>query len=396
MSQNLRTLSLLFSGLLVLLFFASYSLAIAEDVQKASPFLNIYKPEQAHPSYTLYPVVGNGEVQLIDMDGKILHRWPVDAERARLLPNGHLMVIFGSKWGRNRSPWKEKRNLVAEVDWQGKIVWKYEAADEAHHDLWRLENGNTIFLRRTMVPEEDRKKIKDPVRRAASVRSDSIIEVNPEGKVVWQWHAHEHLDLNKCGRRGCEFLRGKKKDRIRSNDWTHMNTVVVIPENRWFDAGDERFRPGNLTVFPRSWWTAMIVDRQSKEVVWRYEGDYRGGLGGGHEPHIIPKGFPGAGNMLIFDNGSNAHPNESFILEINPVTKELVWVYEDPKFYSVRRGSVQRLKNGNTFISECLTGRAFEVTPKKDIVWEYKSEFPINRAHKYDYGYCKRCDALRQ
>ncbi|MDC0358901.1 aryl-sulfate sulfotransferase, partial [Oligoflexia bacterium] len=342
-----------------------------------SQYLSIYDPKRASGGLTLYPVVGNAEVQLLDMRGKVVHRWNVDAERARLLPNGHLLVIYGSKWGRNKKPWKDLRNTIAEYDWDGAVVWKYEAADEVHHDLWRLPNGNTIFLRRTMVPAAFRQKIKDPVRRVANVRADSVIEVTPEGKVAWQWNAHEHLDLNDCGRRGCGFLRGTAPDSVRSTDWTHTNTAFVIPDNRWFDAGDTRFRPGNVIVFPRSWWTTLVIDRDTKEVVWRYGGDYKGGLGGGHETHIIEKGLPGAGNMLIFDNGSKAHPNESFALEINPVTKKIVWLYEDKNFYSIRRGSLQRLPNGNTFISECLSGRAFEVTPDKQIVWEYKSPFPI-------------------
>ena len=34
-------------------------------------------------------------------------------------------------------------------------------------------------------------------------------------------------------------------------------------------------------------------------------------------------------------------------------------------------GSVQRLPNGNTLISESEKGHVIEVTPDKEIVWEY-------------------------
>ncbi|MBI1313757.1 hypothetical protein GC176_20895 [bacterium] len=40
-------------------------------------------------------------------------------------------------------------------------------------------------------------------------------------------------------------------------------------------------------------------------------------------------------------------------------------------FYAPIISSVQRLPNGNTLIDEGTTGRAFEVTPAGDIVWEY-------------------------
>jgi hypothetical protein len=37
--------------------------------------------------------------------------------------------------------------------------------------------------------------------------------------------------------------------------------------------------------------------------------------------------------------------------------------------------SAQRLPNGNTLIDEGADGRIFEVTPAKEIVWEYVSPF---------------------
>ena len=62
---------------------------------------------------------------------------------------------------------------------------------------------------------------------------------------------------------------------------------------------------------------------------------------GSHHTHIIPKGLPGEGNVLVFDNGGaagfgdpnpgapdgtwNALRDSSRVLEINPVTLELVW-----------------------------------------------------------------------
>jgi hypothetical protein len=50
------------------------------------------------------------------------------------------------------------------------------------------------------------------------------------------------------------------------------------------------------------------------------------------------------------------------------------WFYrgdrENP-FYSETCGSCQRLDNGNTLITESDSGRAFEVTRDKKIVWEF-------------------------
>ena len=68
----------------------------------------------------------------------------------------------------------------------------------------------------------------------------------------------------------------------------------------------------------------------------------------------------------------------SRVIEVNPVSNEIVWEYagEPPiSFYSQATSSADRLPNGNTLICEGTPGRIFEVTANKDIVWEYI--FPI-------------------
>jgi hypothetical protein len=59
------------------------------------------------------------------------------------------------------------------------------------------------------------------------------------------------------------------------------------------------------------------------------------------------------------------------VLEINPVTLELIWSYNGPRFYSSNISSAQRLPNGNTLITEGASGRLFEVGGDRKIVWEY-------------------------
>jgi hypothetical protein len=61
----------------------------------------------------------------------------------------------------------------------------------------------------------------------------------------------------------------------------------------------------------------------------------------------------------------------SRVLEINPVTLELVWSYTNPRFFSTNISGAQRLPNGNTLITAGAGGRVFEVTKEGAIVWEY-------------------------
>lgn len=344
----------------------------------------IYDPDKCFNGYTLFTYLyTDPEVKLIDMNGNLVHKWKSRAERAKILKNGNLIV--------NETREGEKKPIVAEYDWNGHRLWEYEPPNRVHHDLQRLENGNTLLLTFEHMPDEYREKIKDPTRRSAKpISSDVVLEVTPNKKIAWEWHAYEHLDVNLH----CELWN--------PGDWTHINTVQALPENRHFDAGDRRFRPGNILLSPRNLGFIFIVDKETKEIVWRYSGNYKGGMSGQHEPHMIEKGLPGEGNIVVFDNGappmrSSAHVDRSFILEIDPVTEETMWKFEDSvRFHSFFRSNGQRLSNGNTLICESEGPRIFEVTRESEIVWEHAFEWNprFGWAYMYSYDYCPQMKDL--
>ncbi len=237
------------------------------------------------------------------------------------------------------------------------------------------------------------------------LEDERIIEVSWDGDVLWEWLASDHVDelgfsedARNAIHRSVEWNKARQ-----SADWLHFNAASYVGPNHWFDAGDERFRPDNVLVSSRGASFIAIIDR-SGAIVWRMGPDYRdsgalealGQIIGQHHPHIIPAGLPGAGNLLVFDNGGSsgygsanpAAPNGvnafrrdySRVLEINPVTLEKVWEYsiagtEKFRFFSHYVSSAQRLPNGNTMITEGAHGRIFELTPENEIVWEYISPF---------------------
>ena len=51
-------------------------------------------------------------------------------------------------------------------------------------------------------------------------------------------------------------------------------------------------------------------------------------------------------------------------------------------FYSTAVSSSERQPNGNTMICEGSPGRIFEVTPNKEIVWEYINPFFVTGANR--------------
>ena len=357
----------------------------------------LYEPDACSNGYNL--ISGADGVKLVDMNGQTAHFWSVDPDkrrgfihRARLLENGMLMLLFG---GVDRRNWG-----VVEFDWDGNETWSFEPEHYPHHDFWPKDNGNVLLICQDAVPETVTAKITDPERRSEIILEDYLIEVTREGRIVWRWNQHEHLDINKCNKVPASRDWPAGKDNNTITDWTHTNTIQALPENRWSDSGDTRFRPGNVLISMRQLDTICIVDRESHEIVWSYTGDYRGGLSGQHEPHMIEKGLKGAGNIIVFDNGASpqkdlAHCGCSYVLEIDPSTKEAVWAYDKgDRFYSRFTANCQRLPNGNTLILEALSRRLFEVTPEKELVWEHVLTDNAQRVYRYPYDHSPQTAAL--
>ena len=357
-----------------------------------------YDPEKCYNGYTPILVAGDGgpTVGLIDMNGNVVQRWQIDGgsgkggvPRARLLPNGRLLVL--------RTVGRAKGGYAQEYDWNGDLVWEYAPPEGLwpHHDIEKTADGNTLIICRETVPAEIRQKAKEPERREM-LYADVIQEISPDKEVVWEWHQYEHIDIDRRINvpAPVDWWAGPENNTL--VDWTHTNTIQALPENKWYDAGDERFKPGNVLQSLRQLDLVILTDRDTKEIVWEYTGDYNGGMSGQHDSHMIEKGIPGEGNIIIFDNGASpttnlAHCGCSYVIEVNPTTDEVVWAYDQKEqFHSNFTSSCQRLPNGNTLILEAAHGRLFEVTPECEIVWEHVfGKAPrTQRAYRYGYDYC--------
>jgi hypothetical protein len=312
-----------------------------------------YRPDASAGGYTLI-LYKRRVPMIIDMNSRIVHLWPdVRAVgRVRLDRRGNLVVIGTD-------------NLIKRYDWDGNLEWYYRLAveeDFPHHDLIELANGNYLVLAR------DR-----------ATRTGYLLEVDRKGRVVWEWRSMDHVD---------DF---PTWDRERK-DPTHFNSIHELPPNRWFESGDERFRPGNILVSARHLNTVFIIDKRSSEVVWQYSKD----LDYQHEASMVPEGLPGAGRILLFNNG---HRNRngyrrSLVQAINPISGEVEWKYGSRFFFSSIAGTLQELPGGNFFIASSHGGRVFEITPAGTIVWEWVPPYLPIRPERLPYDHCPQLAAL--
>lgn len=370
----------------------------AVQVRDYAQYITVNDASSVSPGLVLIPFSGSDKIILIDNKGQLKHQWNVDVDRARLDKDGNLLAIHGSKFRHEEEPWNGLRNTVSLYDATGKDYWNYTVRHPAHHDVQILDNGNILFLTRDYLPKSRWPELKNKYRQMSGLEYDVIVEVNPERQEVWRWSALDHFDLNFCGVKDCDYrtkrfgrpLKEKAKEdkqekaRLKIRDWTHANTISVIPENKWYNQGDSRFKPGNIIFMAKNFQIFFILDRQTGEIVFKETGDFFGGIGNAHEPHMIPEGYSGAGNILIFVNDGIQNKKQSTIVEFDPVNRKVVWTYQSKNFFNATRGSLQRLLNGNTFISEDNTGRVFEVNKNGKMVWEFQAPEPVSRGRRYE------------
>ncbi|MCR9296354.1 MAG: aryl-sulfate sulfotransferase, partial [bacterium] len=257
----------------------------------------------------------------------------------------------------------------------------------------------------------------DPAKLEAEfIYSEKIVEVKPQGlhgaEEVWTWRLWDHLiqdfdsELPNFGsprdhprRVDLNYVRDAQAD------WIHMNAVDYHPEwdqlilsPRWFDelwiidhsttkeeaassqggryghGGDLLYRMGN----PMSYGHGKLEDKL---------------LFGQHNCMWIPEGFPGQGDVTVFNNGTSEPRKgyssvEQFRLPVDEQgvyrlnanmafePPQVVWSYSrGEEMFSFRISGAERLANGNTLICSGDQPWLLEISPDKKVVWENRRQY---------------------
>jgi hypothetical protein len=344
--------------------------------------------------YTLLNNLYFGTI-LIDMEGNLIHKWsPFDPQPAKMLQDGS--IIMGRDY-RIHGFASSEFNTLEQLDWNGNITWSFSGWEDQrarqHHDFEREGNPVGYYAPgqdfkpygKTLVLSHQNKVNKSISRRP--LIDEFIYEIDWSGNLTgFQWLASDHY--NQMG------FDNKTKHGIFVNpgilcdgDWLHINSLSMLGENKWYSMDPinySYFDPQNIIVSARNTNSIYIISRQTGDIVWRVGPDYSrtteygqklGQFIGLHNAHMIPKGLPGEGNILLFDNGGIAGygyfgmPDHlrpwSRVVEFNPVTYDIIWQYSNIKlnwffprtgerhnFFSHYVSSAQRLPNGNTLITE--------------------------------------------
>ena len=366
--------------------------------------------------YTLFRAGGSKYAYLIDPLGRIAHSWQDTFSNgtfyhAKLLDNGNLLNI--------------KHDSVLEFDPRGNVVWQYKPGGQLHHDFLKMPNGNVMLLVRGIKTREEAiaAGANPEFVNESGIKYDYLIEARPTGasggEVVWEWSAWDHLvqdfDPSKPNYGAIAehpelidinfSLEQTSASRSRApNDWTHVNAIDYNPEL------------DQIMLSPRHFSELWIIDRSATTEEARGHSGGNSGMGGDllyrwgnprayghgtladqrlfyqHQTHWIPPGLPGAGNILVFNNGNEFAGYERFYSSIDELAppvdgyryrrapnsayppSDLAWTYvaETPTdFYAASLSGTQRLPNGNTLIADGIAGDIFQVTHDGKVAWKY-------------------------
>ena len=308
--------------------------------------------------------------------------------------------------------------------WDDQLLWAFDYSTAnyvQHHDIEVMPNGNVLILateKKTNLAAISEGRDPSLVASTGELWSEFLVEVQPVGTdsgiIVWEWHVWDHLVQDFDSSRNnygvvadhpelmdLNFVPGTVKA-----DWLHANAVDYNP---WLDqvmismgesseiwiidhgtttqeaagnsggprgkGGDILFRWGNPQVYQRG----DTTDQQ-----FSYQ----------HHAHWIQADSPDSGKVMVFNNGrirdyssvdiidppvtSPGNYAQDPVQPYGPALPEFSYTSDSlTDFFSKIMSSGDQLPNGNLLVCVGAKGENFEVTPNREIVWEYIN--PVSR-----------------
>ncbi len=293
----------------------------------------------AYGGYTLFAARRNKSSFLIDRHGQLIHRWEHYLWHIRLLENGNII-------GRDR-------DAIYEFDPAGSLLWEYQPPDRLHHDFLLLPNGNLLLL---LWESKTRAEAIAAGANPAFVSDDSldiptIVEVRriyPDAAaVVWKWSVWDHLVQDYDSSKANYGIVAQRPELVDINYNLRQMGRISTANNNMLHANGLDYNPelDQILISARHFSEIWIIDHSTTTAEAAGHSGGNGGRGGDllyrwgnpqahragafadqqlfwqHRPYWIPPGLPGAGNILIFNNGAEYLGRDlgySSVVEITP------------------------------------------------------------------------------
>lgn len=311
------------------------------------------------------------EFRLIGRGGEVVHKWPV--ERTTLFPDTvsqrrrpELSDVHGSRLLSDGDVVFCLQYIgAARISPCGEVQWTLP--EGAHHSVAEGENGTFWIPGVSQTPRSASERYPDGFPGLNNpVWLERVLHVSSDGKVLRKINVLDVLYENDLERYIFKYRRHKW-----NKDVTHVNEVEPLPPSMASEY--PLFEPGDLLVSARNLNLVFVLDPESMEVRWHATGPFIQQ----HDPDFVGEGWIG-----IFDNNRDGTERGSAlggsrIVFVQPHTDSVDIRFPTPRsgvFYTEVRGKWQQLANGNILLTETNAGRAVEVAPSGQTVWEYVHE----------------------
>ncbi len=309
------------------------------------------------PGFTLYNSRNDCVADLLDLEGHVLHAWQQSDGRTWddcvLLPDGDLLVVGSDLVTDRESPVVDEARFLMQLSWDSRILWKRKIF--AHHDVHLTPDDRIIVIthKYARIPGLEKNRVS---------RIDYLTMMSREGEFLEEKSLYEALTSNvdefQFRAVGAVTTGSEKRwDPFHTNSVEWMHWEHLLDRHPIYAAG-------NVLVCVRHQDAIAIINWKRNQLLWAWG---PGEIQGPHDAQVLKNG-----NILLFDNG--LWRKWSRVIELDPLTKRIVWEYRAPNpadFYTRSGGGCQRLSNENTLITDSDNGHAFEVTKEGDIVWEF-------------------------
>lgn len=325
------------------------------------------------------------ELRLLDMSGKVVHRWRADfhaiwPDPRHVFPpenvpadNLHYQT-HGMAFLRDGSVVFNFDNLgTVKLDRCGAVQWTVDRA--THHSVTANPDGSFWIPSRVDVRRVADKVLLERLSAADLLGSDgryedSLLLVGPDGGIRAEISV---LDALFNGQFGPELFDVRE---FSVTDPTHLNDIEVVTAE--LAARIPGVEAGDLLVSLRQMHMLAILDRETGAILWRQAGPWVRQ----HDPDITAEGL-----IEVFNNGDGRLVVDgvigSSILALDPATGSARTILpgpDQPHFFTRIMGAHQRLPNGNRLITESMPGRLLEVDAGGQVVWEFVEAYDDTHA----------------
>jgi hypothetical protein len=250
---------------------------------------------------------------------------------------------------------------MIKIDRDNTLIWQTELGLHVHHDLDVGTDGSIYTLgkeRRTITS----------IHPEVPVVDDLLLVLDPRGELEMALSIFDAFSASEVAGEVMSRLRHTARVLAQEGggplDAFHVNSIQIIPTR-----SEDPLAQSLLLCSPHLN-SVFVVSLASKSVTWSWFGPWDRI----HDARLLANG----GLLLFHNSGYRVEGSRSEVLEYPGLRSgEPVWSYghrlEDPKdaFFSGTSSMSDRLVSGNTLIVSTEEGRAVEVTPGGEVVWEY-------------------------